>query len=122
MVVVLLWPLEANLNNIQTFSQSSAQYAKHRPQYPPELFAFLSELCQSHESAWDCATGNGQAAVSCAKYFSQVQATDISAEQIQNGQPHPRVGYSVSPAEQTPFENESFDLVVVATAVHWFDL
>jgi SAM-dependent methyltransferase len=31
------------------------------------------------------------------------------------------VRYSVSPAENTPFEDESFDLITVATAVHWFD-
>lgn len=109
------------MNNIQTFSQSSDQYAKHRPQYPEELFAYLDELCQSHESAWDCATGNGQAAVSCAKYFSQVQATDISSEQLQHRILHPKVQYSMCPAETTPFANLSFDLIMVATAVHWFN-
>jgi ubiquinone/menaquinone biosynthesis C-methylase UbiE len=115
-------PVEMNLNNVQTFSQGSDQYAKHRPQYPEELFAYLSELCQSHEAAWDCATGNGQAAVSSAKYFSHVHATDISAEQIQHRLPHPNVYYSVCPAETTPFADLSFDLITVATAVHWFNL
>jgi SAM-dependent methyltransferase len=110
------------LNNIQTFSRDSDQYAKHRPRYPEELFSYLNEICDEHDSAWDCATGNGQAAILCAKYFSHVEATDISAEQIQNSLPHPRVHYSISPAEQTGFESDSFDLVVVATAVHWFDL
>lgn len=110
------------MNNIQTFSQDSNQYAKHRPQYPDELFSYLSEICDGHESAWDCATGNGQAAVSCAKHFAHVEATDVSAEQIQNSIANPKVHYSVSPAEHTPFEAESFDLVVVATAIHWFDL
>lgn len=111
------------MNNIQiqTFSQGSSQYAKHRPQYPGELFAYLSEISEGHACAWDCATGNGQAAVSLAKHFSHVEATDISEEQIQQSIPHPKVHYSMSPAEHTPFENESFDLITVATAVHWFD-
>src|SRR5258706_3822725 len=109
------------MNNIQTFSSGSEQYAKHRPQYPAELFSYLSELANSHDRAWDCATGNGQSAVSCAKYFSQVEATDISAEQIQHGIAHPNVKYSVCPAEHTPFADNSFDLITVATAVHWFD-
>lgn len=109
------------MNNAQTFSQSSDQYAKHRPQYPGELFVYLSETCKEHNCAWDCATGNGQAAVSLTKYFSRVEATDISQEQVQNAIPHPNVRYSISPAEQTSFENESFDLITVATAVHWFD-
>ena len=106
---------------VQTFSQDSDQYAKNRPHYPDELFAYLSELCEAHDAAWDCATGSGQAAVSLAKYFSRVEATDLSAEQIEHGIVHPKVHYSVSPAEHTPFNDESFDLITVATAVHWFD-
>jgi SAM-dependent methyltransferase len=86
------------------------------------LFAYLSGLCFGHDSAWDCATGNGQAAISLAKYFSHVEATDVSAEQIEHAIPHPEVHYRVCPAEQTPFADRSFDLITVATAVHWFDL
>lgn len=109
------------MNNIQTFSQSSDQYARNRPQYPDELFLYLSEICIGHDSAWDCATGNGQAAVSLARYFSHVEATDLSAEQIEHHLVHPKVRYRVSPAEHTPFAEASFDLITVATAVHWFD-
>ena len=109
------------MNNAETFSQGSDQYAKHRPQYPDELFAWLSDICAGHDSAWDCATGNGQAAVSLANYFSNVEATDISAEQIEHHIPHPRVTYTACPAEHTPFEDRSFDLVTVATALHWLD-
>lgn len=109
------------MDNIQTFSISSDQYAKHRPQYPEELFVFLSEICEQHDRVWDCATGNGQAAISCSKYFSQVEATDLSAEQIQHCIVHPKVTYSVCPAEHTPFDNHSFDLIIVALAIHWFN-
>ncbi len=109
------------MNNAQTFSQNSDQYARSRPQYPPELFAYLSSLCPGHTAVWDCATGNGQAAVSLAEYFARIEATDISAEQLQHGLPHPRVRYSLSPAEHTTFSDATFDLVTVATAFHWFD-
>jgi ubiquinone/menaquinone biosynthesis C-methylase UbiE len=109
------------VDNIQTFSQDSDQYAKNRPQYPDELFSYLSKICAGHDSAWDCATGNGQAAVSSAKYFAHVEATDLSDEQIQHGLVNPKVHYTVSPAEHTAFKDSSFDLVTVASAVHWFD-
>ena len=56
-----------------------------------------------------------------AEYFTRVEATDISAEQIEHGIAHPKVHYRVSSAEQTPFADQSFDLITVATAVHWFD-
>lgn len=109
------------MNNIQTFSQGSDQYAQHRPQYPKELFSYLNDICDGHDSAWGCATGNGQAAVLLAKYFSHVEATDMSVEQIQHSIVHPKVHYSICPAEHTPFDDQSFDLITVATAVHWFD-
>ena len=109
------------MNNAQIFSQYSDQYARHRPQYPDELFSYLSEIAPGRDSAWDCATGNGQAAVSLAKYFSHVDATDISTEQIENHIPHPKIHYGISPAEHTSFADSSFDLITVATAVHWFD-
>jgi SAM-dependent methyltransferase len=110
------------MNNPQTFCSESDRYALYRPHYPDDLFAFLSSLCSEHEKAWDCATGNGQAAIASAGYFSSVEATDISPEQIRNSLPHPRVQYSVSAAEKTQFQDSIFDLITVAQAVHWFDL
>ncbi len=110
------------MKNSQTFASETSRYALYRPHYPDELFAYLSRLCCNHDSAWDCATGNGQAAVALARHFKRVDATDISPEQLQQGYPHPRVKYSPAPAEKTDFGDSSFDLVTVAQAVHWFDL
>jgi ubiquinone/menaquinone biosynthesis C-methylase UbiE len=109
------------LNNAQSFSVGSDQYARYRPSYPENLFSFLNEVSAQHESMWDCATGNGQAAVSCARYFSRINATDISAEQIQHCIAHPKINYTVSSAESTLFDDNSFDLIMVAQALHWFD-
>ena len=64
------------------FATEAAQYAHLRPTYPDELFAFLSTTVASHEAAWDCATGNGQAATHLAEYFARVVATDESAEML----------------------------------------
>jgi ubiquinone/menaquinone biosynthesis C-methylase UbiE len=104
------------------FSKQAEQYAKYRPQYPAELYKFLSSLVASHERAWDCATGNGQAAVHLAEYFDEVIATDASAEQIKHAMPHPKVHYYTAPAENSGVENNSCDLITVATAIHWLDL
>ena len=70
---------------------------------------------------WDCATGNGQAAIGLARHFRSVEATDASAEQIANAVATPNVTYSVQPAEHTNFADASFDAVNVAQALHWFD-
>ncbi len=103
------------------FSSLASDYARHRPRYPDALFAFLAEQAPSRLRAWDCATGNGQAATALAKYFSHVIATDASAEQIAEGEAHPKVEYRVSPAENSGLESSSVDICTVAQALHWFD-
>ncbi len=103
------------------FSSHSADYRRARPTYPEELYTALAKLTPSHELAWDCATGNGQAAVELAKYFKKVIATDASEEQIRHAQSCPNVEYRVAPAENSGLDNQSADLVTVAQALHWFD-
>ncbi len=103
------------------FSDASAQYAVFRPQYPPELFTHLSKMCHNHELAWDCATGNGQAAVHLAATFSQVIATDPSAQQLQEAIKLPNIEYRLETAENPSLESHSVDLITIAQALHWFD-
>lgn len=106
--------------NDTLFSVNSELYAGARPVYPAELFSYLSSLCKGDERAWDCAAGSGQAAIGLSAHFNEVKATDISREQIANSFSHSRVEYSVQPAEKTDFADNSFDLVCVAQALHWF--
>ncbi|MCP4139858.1 MAG: class I SAM-dependent methyltransferase [Chloroflexi bacterium] len=103
------------------FNDKSDLYAKVRPRYPKDLFAFLASLCNEQKNAWDVACGNGQAALDLAKDFAEIHATDVSEQQISNAIPNPRVRYSVQAAEKTNFAENQFDLVAVAQALHWFD-
>lgn len=102
------------------FSDKSDLYSQSRPHYPVELFEFIQKTCPNRQRVWDCATGNGQAAVGLAGIFASVEATDISSEQILNRQEKPNIAYSISPAETTSFPDSSFDMVNVAQALHWF--
>jgi SAM-dependent methyltransferase len=104
------------------FSDKSALYAAARPTYPAALFAAIAAASPGRDNAWDCATGSGQAAVGLAAHFGHVEATDASAQQVANALPHPRVRYTVQPAERTQFADGTFDAVTVAQALHWFDL
>jgi SAM-dependent methyltransferase len=104
------------------FSAQAADYAKFRPGYPRELFNYLASIAPGRQLAWDCGTGNGQAAVALASVFDRVIATDASEKQITNAEPHERVEYRVAPAEDSGIESETLDLIVVAQALHWFDL
>jgi len=54
--------------------------------------------------------------------FDRVIATDASEAQIANALSHERVEYRVASAEKNGIESESIDLIMVAQALHWFDL
>lgn len=103
------------------FSELASTYSKYRPTYPPQLFKYLYECCNDHSQAWDCGTGNGQAAISLTEYFDNVLATDASEEQIKQATPHPKISYRVGPSENVSLADKSTDLVTVAAAVHWFN-
>lgn len=103
------------------FSRQSGAYTRFRPRYPAALFAHLASLPAARQAAWDCGTGNGQAAVDLAGFFARVVATDPSANQVAHAVPNARVEYVVAAAEACPIESCSIDLVTVAQALHWFD-
>ena len=103
------------------FSHTSLEYSQSRPQYPAMLFEKLASLVKHHELVWDCATGNGQAAVNLAKYFAKVIATDASEQQIHHAKVYKNIEYRIALAENSGLENHSVDLVTVAQALHWFD-
>jgi len=101
------------------FSKQADLYARYRPTYPKELYEYILSFVNEKNIAWDCATGNGQAAVVLSGYFKKVMATDISAAQIEKATPKENIEYKICPAESTPFKENSFDLVTVAQAYHW---
>lgn len=104
-----------------TFARRSDAYARARPRYPAALYDWIISQCQLREAAWDCATGNGQAAVDLARHFTRVYASDISPEQVKHGEARPNIIYSTESAERTSYADNQFDLVAVAQALHWFD-
>lgn len=104
------------------FSRQAAIYARFRPHYPHALFAFLASLTPLHELAWDCGTGNGQAAIALAGYYGQVFATDPSIEQLRHATTHERVEYRAEIGEHSSLSSATADLITVANAMHWFNL
>jgi len=113
---------EAGVTFKDHFSKQAADYAIFRPGYPQELFVYLGSVAPSRQLAWDCATGNGQAAVGLAAVLDRVMAADASEKQIANAQQHERVEYGVAPAENSGIQSETIDLVMVAQALHWLNL
>ncbi len=104
------------------FSGHSKLYATFRPTYPDALYQFIFNHLQSRARAWDCATGNGQVAQYLSPHFDHVFATDISQQQLDNAFQAENILYSIQPAEKTNFPDQTFDLITVGQALHWFDL
>jgi SAM-dependent methyltransferase len=104
------------------FSKQATDYAKFRPRYPQELFDYLGSIVPSRQLAWDCGTGNGQAAVGLASVFDRVIATDASEKQIANAHSPEIVEYRIAPAENSGIGSKTINLIMVAQALHWFDL
>ncbi|MDB4905952.1 MAG: ycgJ 3 [Gemmatimonadetes bacterium] len=104
------------------FSAQAGGYATFRPTYPASLFTAIVALAPARRLAWDCATGNGQAAGALAPHFERVIATDASIAQVEAATPYPNVEYRVATAEQSGLEDSSVDFITVAQALHWFDL
>lgn len=104
------------------FSRQAETYSKHRPGYPKELFDFIINKIDQRNNVWDCGTGNGQTAKELSNYFQNVFATDISEKQIQQAEKKENIFYSIQSAEKTSFTENTFDLITVSQALHWFDL
>ena len=103
------------------FSRIADAYRSARPTYPAALFELLADRVERRELAWDCATGNGQAAKGLAPWFDRVIATDGSSDQIARAEPVAGVEYRVAMAERCGLDDGSVDLVTVAQALHWLD-
>lgn len=106
---------------VPDYSPLAADYARARPAYPGELFAWLASEISPRRLALDCATGSGQAAIGLAEHFEQVIAIDVSEAQLAHAAVHPRVEYRVAKAEESGLEDASVDLMTAAAAAHWFD-
>jgi SAM-dependent methyltransferase len=103
------------------FGPQAGSYLEIRPRYPAALFHYLALIAPNQRVAWDCATGNGQAAVGLAERFARVIATDPSAEMIAMAIAHSRVTYRVG-TYKSGIEAQTASLVTVAQALHWCDV
>jgi SAM-dependent methyltransferase len=104
------------------FDQGGRAYARFRPEYPPQLAAYLASVAPDKQLAVDVGCGNGQLTQLLAPYFSKIVGLDPSADQIANAVPNERIEYQCAPAEQLPLADTSASLITAAQAAHWFDL
>lgn len=104
------------------FDRGGGDYARYRPEYPPELARYLAGIAPGLARAVDAGCGTGQLTRLLGAEFESVIGIDPSADQIAHAMPAPHVRYLCAPAEAMPVADGSADLVTAAQAAHWFDL
>ena len=108
------------LMTFPTTSPITHTATRHPPAYPMPSSP-TSPRCLRHDLAWDCATGNGQAALGLTPHFRIVVAAAASLQPDRPGS-SPSEGHLPRRSRR---KNASLgrlvDLVTVATAFHWLD-
>lgn len=115
--------------NMENLFSHGTIYAAHRPRYPKALTQALSDICTTHEVAWDVGTGTGQLASELSPHFDRVVATDINSSQLSSApRDIPNVCFHHLSAEASAEElskagldHGKVDLITVAQALHWFN-
>lgn len=102
------------------FGERAGAYAEFRPDYPTELFDWLTANCAEHQRALDIACGSGQASVPLGARFAEVLSCDTSLPLLSAGHFPPWAQRIVCDARQLPLTDDCLDLIVVAQALHWF--
>lgn len=103
-----------------TYSSSSLLYKDSRPTYDREIYEYLNTLVKSFDNAWDCACGNGQVSTVLSESFKNVLASDSCQFQLSKAPSISNITYQHA-KEEIIAPNEHFDLITVATAIHWLN-
>lgn len=104
------------------FGLLSEDYTKFRRGYPSEVFNIIKSKLKNNNTALDVGCGTGIATKEIAKFCESVIGTDKEEEMLAQARAYaPECEFINSPAENLPFEDSHFDLLIVAQAFHWFD-
>jgi ubiquinone/menaquinone biosynthesis C-methylase UbiE len=115
------------LNTVSNFfahASAAERYAKARPYFHPLVIERIRthlNLEQPVPRALDVACGTGQSARALQAIAEHVTGTDLSSEMLEFARQNSGIEFLESPAESLPFTAETFDLLTVGMAFHWFD-
>ncbi|GAB3793685.1 class I SAM-dependent methyltransferase [Virgibacillus kimchii] len=110
----------------RVFSKNSEAYVSSSTHSDSKDLSLLTEWLNPAADmiALDIATGGGHAAKHFASYVKRVVATDMTKEMLENTSQHltgyANIDYIIADAEQLPFLDNTFDIVVCRIAAHHF--
>jgi ubiquinone/menaquinone biosynthesis C-methylase UbiE len=110
--------------NYFSSAESADRYAVGRPDFHRQTMQHLKDFLKLQhkvERALDIACGNGLSSKALLDLAKEVFATDSSVAMLQHALMPEKIHYSMAEATNQPFENHTFDLITVCSAIHWFD-
>jgi ubiquinone/menaquinone biosynthesis C-methylase UbiE len=112
------------VSNYFAHASAAERYARARPYFHPLVIERIQahlNLEQPVPRALDVACGTGQSSRALQAIAEHVTGTDLSSEMLEYAKQIPGIEFLESPAEHLPFAAETFDLLTVCMAFHWFD-
>ncbi len=103
---------------------SAKRYAAYRPYYHELVMKHLRRFLQFKHKlpmGLDLACGTGLSTKALCLVAEKVIACDVSENMISQAEPNENIQYSISNSEVLNFENESFDIVTIASGFHWMN-
>ena len=106
-----------------SFGHMSAEYSAARRGYPTEVYEYLLEsVGVKSPRTLDIGCGTGISTRELQQNGFQVVGADKETQMIDAARAQsPEIEYVVAPADNLPFESDSFDLITAFTAFHWFN-
>lgn len=104
-------------------AEVAARYARARPCFKGNIAERISSLTGvlRFNRALDVGCGTGRSAIALAEIADNVIAIDESEHMLAHCPPRPNIEYRRGVAEELSFDDHTFDLVSVGSALHWFD-
>ena len=116
-----------NSDTKNKFGSQVKEYNKYRSQYPREFYDFLFSLVKIKkvENILDIGCGTGKSTEPLVRGNAKVIGYDHDSRMLKQARSnaleyHLPIEYIKGEAEDLPFEDNSFDVVTIGTAFHWF--
>ena len=104
--------------------EAAGRYSVARPYFHPLVIGKIKGFLRLDEPvplALDVACGTGQSTMALKEIAKEIVGVDSSEEMLARAPRDGRIRYVRASAEDLPFADQSFDMITVSEALHWFD-
>jgi ubiquinone/menaquinone biosynthesis C-methylase UbiE len=98
-------------------------YDESRPAFHAEVLSAFHETKPQmlYQNVLDVGCGTGQSSLALTEWSKHVMAIDSAEAMIDCAVKNQKISYLLADAENLPFSEAEFDLVFVASSLHWFE-